>query len=226
MSVVMLAIAIAGFLPAIADRSTRLAPLTTLAAVHGMVCFGWLLLFFTQTTLIAQSRIGVHRRLGIAGALMAIAMLGLGYATTIAMGRRGFDLSGDLNLAGDAPGQMVFPLGDLVSFGILIAAGIWFRRQPEIHKRLMLLGTAGGLMPAALAHVIGHIDSLRTHPGLIAIPLALLFFAAPLYDRVSRGRFNPVSLWVAVALFVWGNLRAVAIGPSTPWHDLVGWLIK
>src|SRR5262249_31657957 len=39
------------------------APLTPLVQVHGLVFTCWILLFFTQTALIARHRIGIHRRL-------------------------------------------------------------------------------------------------------------------------------------------------------------------
>lgn len=49
MALVMIAISIAGFLPAIVDPSSRRAPLTPLAAVHGMAYFAWLVLLLVQT---------------------------------------------------------------------------------------------------------------------------------------------------------------------------------
>jgi hypothetical protein len=45
----------------------------------------------------------------------------------VVMTRRGFDLSGDLNLSHDPlgpVGQIIFPLLDIFEFGILVAAGI------------------------------------------------------------------------------------------------------
>jgi hypothetical protein len=91
----------------------------------------------------------------------------------------------------------------------------------------MLLATVGSLMPAALTHIIGHSPVLRqiTAP-IITLPLFMLLFAGALHDRLSQGRIHPVSLWVALALFVWANLRAVVIGPSDAWHNFAQWLIK
>jgi hypothetical protein len=31
---------------------------------------------------------------------------------------------------------------------------------------------------------------------------------------------------VAIALFVWANLRAAIIGPSEAWHQFAAWLIR
>src|ERR1041384_2968432 len=73
-----------------------------------------------QTTLAATGRIALHRHLGTFSMLLVPLMIIVGYLTTISMVRRGFDLSGDLHIEGDAFGQAVFPLGDLVIFGSLV----------------------------------------------------------------------------------------------------------
>ena len=46
------------------------------------------------------------------------------------------------------------------------------------------------------------------------------------YDRVSRGRIHPVSLWGGILLFAWAGVRGIVIGPSTAWHEFVAWLIR
>ena len=99
-------------------------------------------------------------------------MIVLGYMAAQAMARHGFDLSGDLDAQADPLFHLVFPLGDLVTLGALLLAGYWYRRRGDIHKRLMLLATVGGLMPAPLAHLIGHVPVhvLRASPLLCQLP--------------------------------------------------------
>lgn len=228
MAIIALAIAIAGFGPAAVATGSRRAPLTWALVSHGAIFGAWLGLFLTQTILIRKRKLSLHRRLGYLGALLALLMVVSGYITAIAMARRGYDLSGDLIRGKSDPLELlVFQLGDLLSFSILVGLAIWYRTTPAVHKRLMLLATIASLMPAALTHIIGHSPVLReiTAP-IILIPLFILLFAGAFYDRLSRGRIHPVSLWVALALFVWANLRAVAIGPSDTWHNFAEWLIK
>lgn len=91
----------------------------------------------------------------------------------------------------------------------------------------MLLATVGALLTVALAHIIGHSPVLRAiQAPIIVIPLFMLLFASTLYDRLTHGRIHPVSLWVALALFLWSNLRAVVIGPSDTWQNFARWLIQ
>src|SRR5262245_23628902 len=49
-----------------------LPPLNLLLLSHGVVFTSWFLLFGVQTMLVAAHRTDVHRRLGIAGALLAV----------------------------------------------------------------------------------------------------------------------------------------------------------
>ena len=145
MAIAATATAIAGFGPAIVGPASRKAPLTWAVGLHGVVFGAWLLLFLTQTLLASKGRVSVHRRLGYAGAGLAVLMLVSGYLTTIEMGRRGYDLSGDLiGDSGDMLMLMVFQLGDLLCFGALVALAVLFRSRSDGHKRLMLLATVGG----------------------------------------------------------------------------------
>ena len=192
MALAAIATAIAGFGPAIFDPASRKAPLTWVVGLHGVVFGAWLLLFLTQTLLASKGRIAVHRRLGYAGALLAVLMVVSGYFTTIAMARRGYDLSGDLiGDSGDMLMLMVFQLGDVLCFGALVAFAVMFRHRSDVHKRLMLLATVGGLMPAALSHIIGHSPILRGfHPAIILIPYIAFLFAGAVHDRLLSGAFT------------------------------------
>jgi hypothetical protein len=127
---------------------------------------------------------------------------------------------------GDPLGALVFPLGDLVSFAVLVAAALWFRRRPDIHKRLMLLATVGALMAAPLAHLLGRLPALRDTPPVILIPLAMLYLSGAIYDKLTSGRFHPVSLWGGVVLLVWAQARAAVVGPSDAWHAFTAWLVR
>jgi len=227
MALVALTIAAGGFLPSMLDTSARRAPITVAVGVHGVVFVAWLLVFLAQTTLVATGRVDLHRRLGYTVVGLAVLMVLSGYDAAIEMARRGFDLSGDLVArGGSAAGLLVFQLGDLVSFTVLVGLAVLYRKRADVHKRFMLLAVVGGLMPAALAHLIGHFAVLRDiHAPIILIPFAGLLFAGPVYDRITSGRMHRVSLWGAVALLVWANLRAVVIGPSTAWQTFAAWLI-
>ena len=223
---IAIAIAIAGFAPGMIEIDVRNGPMTLALAGHGAAFFAWLILFITQVKLYSKGRLTLHRLLGRAGVVLAIVMIVSGYFTAITMVRRGYDLSGDLAAtAEEARIVLAFQLGDILAFGVLVTLAVCYRRNPETHKRLMLLATLGTLMPAALAHVIGHSPFLREiEAPIVLIPYTALLFANAVYDWLARGRIHAVSLWGAIAVWLWANIRAVLVVPSQHWHDFAEWL--
>jgi hypothetical protein len=226
MAIVAILTSIASFAPSMIQTNGRNGPLTLMLAVHGMVFSAWLIVFLIQTTLVITGKLALHRQLGTASIVLAVAMLVLGYFTAITMTRQGFDSSGDLRNRQDPLGGLLFPLVDLLMFAILFGAGYLYRHRGAIHKRLMLLAVFGALMPAPLAHLIGHFSALRGIPGIEPLAVGIFLAASAIYDRVALRRFHPVSLWVALAIFLVDNLCAVVILPSPAWHSFAAWLIR
>jgi hypothetical protein len=168
-------------------------PFTALVHIHGALFTAWVILFIVQTALISSRRVAVHRRLGVAGAVLAAAMVVAGCLTAIATARRGAAVPGMDPLA-----FLVIPLFDMVLFAGFIGAALARRRDKEAHKRLMLLAYVS-IIVAAVARL----------PGVIALGppaffgLTLLFVVAGVvYDFVSRRRVHPVYVWGGVLLIV------------------------
>jgi len=218
MGIVAFVVALAGFNTSIRGTTGEIA---LLVRIHGVLFTAWLVLFVAQSRLIASGRIALHRRLGVLGAALAATMIVVGYRAAIDAAHRGFKI----DTARDPLAFLVFPLGDLLSFTVIVALAIWFRKRPMAHKRLMLLATCGALMNAPLAHFIAEVPALAPTPAVILLPMALLLGASAVYDKVTLGKIHPVSLWGALALFAYANLRAAVIGPSAAWHSLAGWLL-
>lgn len=230
---------VVGFGPSLLDGSMRNGPPSSLVIVHGLVGSGWLLLFLVQTTLAATGRISIHRRLGAVAPALAIILIWLTFQMTIEMIRRGHDLSGDLFRPAGPPGGPVPPVAEVdgglgafvssLNFGILVAAGWWNRRRPEIHKRLMLVALLS-LAGVPLLHLVGY--AVGRWPGLsgpavMAVPFVganLLLFVGAVHDRVTRGRVHPISVWVPLALIVTGMLLFFAVARSAPWRQFTAWL--
>ena len=192
-------------------------PLTTLVHVHGAIATAWILLFLTQTSLIAARRTDLHRRLGVAGALLAVLLLVVGYLTAVEGARRGVTPPG-------GPPPMAFlavPIGTLVVFAILVGAGLAQRRRSETHKRLMLLATISILTPAIarLRYIWG--------PGpLIPIVGTCLFVVACLvYDRLAHGRVHPAFLWGGILVMITLPAR-FALGQTDAWLAVARWMTE
>ena len=226
LALAMLATSVAGFLPSLAHTAGRRAPLSPLAAAHGAAMFAWLGVFFVQSRLIATGQFTIHRRLGVAAGFILALMIPLAYATTVVMVRRGFDLSGDLKIDHDPLAASIFPFGDLLMFALLSTSALSYRHRPEIHKRLMMFANIA-LMGAPLAHFIGHLPRLAAMPAaIILVPISLFMLAAIAREYLLRSRVHPLTLALAVAMFLSGPLRAGLIGPSVAWHRLASWLTR
>ena len=224
MGLLAIMLVIAGFGPSIVDRSNRVAPLTPLVVTHGLLFTGWLLLFVTQSVLVATGRMAQHRRIGILGLMLAVTMLLMSVIVSVAMAHRGSDLSGDLGgVKADMPAVLALALGDAAAFATLVALGLSFRRRPEVHKRLMLMATVSPytLMGAPLAHLRGHWPNLALVTLLIAL---LLQFSSVIHDRITRGHVHPVSWWGSLSLFAGGLVRAIVIIPSGFWRSIAAQL--
>jgi hypothetical protein len=156
------------------------APLTPLVHLHGLVFTGWIVLYFAQTVLIARHRTALHRRLGVAGAGLAVLLVLVGVTTTVQAIRR---------VAAGGPGLplpwLTIPLGAISVFAILSTAGILYRRRPETHKRLMLLATIS-IIDAAVAR--WPLAIMQAGPVVWFAVTDLFVLAGAGYDLLSGSR--------------------------------------
>jgi len=190
-------------------------PLSPLVHFHGVLFTSWIVLFLVQATLIAAKRTDIHRRLGIAGALLSVLMPVVGAVVALNAARRGFSPPG-------GPPPLVFlaiPLGDLVVFASLAWLALYFRSRSEIHKRLMLMATIQLLTPA-----IARLPFVMEAGPLAFFALTDVFVVACLlYDRKARGRVHPAFLWGGAFLILCQPLRLLISGTDL-WLAFAGWL--
>jgi len=156
MAVAMAATVFVGFAPTFYLRFYFHAPtpsgatsLTRLAQLHGALFSSWVVLFIVQTSLVAKHNVAMHRRLGIAGVLLAAVMTVVGAITGIKAAARGAVPPG-----ADPLGFLAVPLGDMLMFSIFVGSAFFWRRNREAHKRLMLLAYIS-IVAAATARLPG-----------------------------------------------------------------------
>ena len=218
MAIAATIVVFAGFAPTYYLKGAFGAPpLPPLLHAHGLIFTSWIALFVVQTRLIAARRTPLHRKAGVLGGFLAVAMLIVGTMAAIASARRGFTPPG-----GPPPLTfLIIPLGDLLVFGVLVGAAIYFRRQGQTHKRLMLLATLA-LQTPAIARL----------PGIAAAgPPAfwgltdLFIVACFVYDRVTTGRIHPAFKWGGLFVLAMQPLRLI-VGGTGPWLAFAQWLTR
>src|SRR5438552_1113346 len=146
MAVLMLVTVFVGFARTYYLAGMFRAPLPSLIIhVHGVAFSCWMLLLITQTTLVSAGRVDIHRRLGIAGFLLACAMVVVG---VLAANDQLVRESGPVGR--DAQFFYIVPMTSMLMFATLIVFGFRARSNPPAHKRLILIATLT-LMVAAIA---------------------------------------------------------------------------
>ena len=218
MAVALLIAVLVGFAPTYYLRSSfGSAALTPSLQLHGLLFSTWMVLLVVQTSLIAADKTAMHRRLGIAGAVLGVAMMAAG--AYVALTRAA------LGLMVPPPGLTVavlltLPLGTLVVFPVLFGTALAFRRRTDFHKRLIMLATAE-LVTAAFARwpVISELGPV----AYFAVTDAFLV-ALAVYDLRTRGRVHPATLWGGAFLVASQPLR-LAIGFTPTWEAFTSWLI-
>ncbi len=191
--------------------------LPPLIHVHALLATAWLLLLVAQTSLIAADRVDSHRKLGVAGAVIGVAFVALGVLTALRGVRDGWNPGGPFQ---DSIGFLAVSLADVLLFAAFVAAALYYRRRPDWHKRLMVLGTLAGLMWPAITRM----PFVAPHPARMFGLLIALVVALPVYDYVTRRRLHVVSTWGAIVILTSFPLR-VAVGTSATWHHLASRMI-
>jgi hypothetical protein len=192
------------------------SPFTALVHLHGLLFTSWVVLFIVQTALVTRHRVAAHRRMGIAGGVLAAMMVIAGVTTAISAAAQGSAPRGVTPLA-----FLAIPLFDMLLFPIFVGAALWMRANKEAHKRLMLLAYIS-LMAAPVARL----------PGVLPLgPLAffgmafIFMLAGVTYDFVTRRRVHPAYLWGGALLVASVPVRLMVSGTAT-WKAFAEFLTR
>ena len=191
--------------------------LPLLLHVHGLVMSSWFALLFVQSALIRTHRVDVHRKLGVAGVVLAALVVIMGVTVAFYAARHGFSPK-----AGIPPlAFFAIPLTDMVVFATLVTAGISMRRRSDYHRRLMLLASLG-ILTAAFARIQLQfiIDG-----GIVAAFLLTYtcVIACVVFDTVKNRRLHPAFGWGAALIIVSWPLR-LALSGTAAWMTFAAWV--
>ena len=185
--------------------------------LHGAVFAAWFLLLMLQPWLVAAGRTDLHRKLGLLGAGLAVAMVVVGIqGALIAASRPG----GFMGVPVPPLSFFAIPFFDMVIFAVLIGCAIARRHDAQTHKRLMLIGSIS-LLSAAIARWPIELMA-ETSPLVFFGILDLFLLAVVAWDLATRGKLHPATLWGGLLVVVSQPLR-LAVSGTGPWLDFAGW---
>lgn len=192
--------------------------LSLLLHAHGAVFTTWVLFFLAQTTLIAAGRTDLHRRMGVAGAVLALLVLALGTATAILRVK-----AGSVPIPG-VPGLsfLAIPLFDMLVFALLVGTALYCRHRAETHKRLMTLGMIA-LTSAPIARL--NLPMLPPGPPTFFGLTDVFILVMLVYDLVTRRRPHPATIWGGLLIVVSQPLRLMISGTAA-WLAIASWLTR
>lgn len=184
---------------------------------HAVVYVGWLGLFVAQTALAAQGKLRQHMRLGNFLIGYGVVVILVGLLATFGM----FWVRVQAGAVPAAQAGLVSPLLDMIVFTPFFAAAVYFRRVPDLHKRLMIVATTV-LLIAAVAR-------MRFLGGDLL--LVYLVWVSPIWigmirDWLSRRLLHPVYVVGLVAIALEGVPTRRFIGQTEVWRDLTGRLAQ
>jgi hypothetical protein len=217
MTALLTAVVAIGFAPTYYLAGGFLAPLPSrIVHIHAAVFSIWMILLMVQSGLISARRVRWHRKLGIAGFVLAIAMVVLVVLTAAGLAAR----------VKGAPamelvlGLLAVTFTDAFDFAVLAGFAYALRRDAAAHKRLIIIATAC-LTRAAFFRWHVPILFRQVYPAYAATYVFLLLLAA--YDFWSTRKIHRATIWGGLFLIVMGQFTRI-IGPSAPWHAFAHWV--
>ena len=212
----MLASVFLGFGPTYYWAGVFNAPLPSrIIHIHGAVFSGWILLLIVQNSLAWAGRVDIHRKLGLAGFLLACLMVIVGWVAAT-----------DRLARGTAPPGLdtyffyIVPMTDMVIFGILIFFAFRARRDPSTHKRIIYVATVGVLIAAIARFPLRWLFHNAAHAAIASYVFLLMLVA---YDLWSTHKIHRATLWASALLIFVQQIR-LPIGRTAAWHSFAAWV--
>jgi hypothetical protein len=152
--------------------------------IHGLFCLAWFIILVIQTNYIKKGDYKSHIKLGVAGMTAAIGV----FATTVyifVVIYKGWDAM---------PYYVKANRFFMPSFALMVWLGYINRKKPDIHKRLMYVGTLYMLLPI-LDRVNFFMDALTFD----AIVWNSFWISLLIYDWITLRKIHRIS-WIG---YVW-----------------------
>jgi len=216
-SLLIAAIVVLGFSQTVDQNLFHASPPRPLLLwIHGAAFSSWVLFFILQSALVRTRNVKVHRFLGWFGAGLASVMVVLGCVIGVIMAR--FDWY-TLHYTGTDVFLSV-PFGDMLEFGPLVALAIFWRRKPELHRRLIFIATCC-LLDAPFARF----DYIYDH-NLLFLCLDGVILLGVVRDMVVDHRIHKIYRIALPALLVWQGVMIYLwrVAPAW-WHTLTSRIV-
>jgi hypothetical protein len=181
--------------------------------LHGTILTSWVVLAAVQPVLVVTRRVHLHRRLGVAGACLAVAVVAVSVWTVVVR---------DAPVIDEFPTRGFGNLMPVMTFSTIAGLGIYFRRDSDTHRRLMLIASIPLMGPALDRFARIALGLSESQVGaFIGLSLIVLLALVVVHDLVTRRRIHRGTAWGLAGYFLVGPLITAAIVWSGLWPAFV-----
>jgi hypothetical protein len=217
MALLNAAIVIWGFGPTVSPNLLhRPVPAPRVLFLHAALFAGFVVLLIVQAALIVSRRVAWHRRLGLVGAWLGVCVVVVGTTTALSM-------TGLHNAQGFLNDSrfLIAPLFDMLAFSVTFGLGIYWRRRPEFHRRLIWMAFCI-LSVAAFSRLP---NWLIPYNGWYA-GVDVLILSAATRDWVVMRSVHPVYLY-GFPMLLCGQVTTlwIYLHGWAPWSRITQWML-
>jgi len=216
-TLLLVAVVAIGFAPTYYLAGVVRAPLPSrIVHIHGAIFSAWMILLVVQTGLISAKRVGWHRRLGVAGFVLAGAMV-----VTVVLTAEDFAARAENSPSEELLlGLLSITFTDAFDFAVLAGFAYALRKNAAAHKRLIIIATA---CITRAAFFRWHLPIMFRHANSAYAATYVFLVLLAAYDLWSARRIHRATLWGSTFLIVMGILGRL-VGPTALWHGFAHWV--
>lgn len=192
--------------------------------LHGAIFMAWVILTIVQPLLIQKKQIQLHRKIGVYGFVLGglVTLMGLYIGITAA----------HTNVARDGEQAvkafLLIPITDMILFALFVTLAIRNVKNPEAHKRYIILATLS-ILAAATGRTLA-LFSWWTGNEVVDTMLALLImevtlYAAIIYDIIVWKKIHPAYIWGGLLVLFVHAFRDWASHTQT-WMSISNWIVN
>jgi hypothetical protein len=178
--------------------------------IHATVFSGWLVLFLLQAYFAATKRIRWHLAVGKAGIAYGVLLIVVGLATGV--------IRAAALPPGQAEGLLLAITQDMLMFAGFFAAAILYRKQPRLHRPLMVVA-ATSLLVAAVGRMEAFLPAEPVGLVLMLLIWSLPVLVAMVQEFRTTRRVHPV-YWIGLTVFVVRGYNIPLLAQTDGWRNI------
>lgn len=182
-----------------------LPPISSVVIVHGILMLFWYTLVVVQTRLIIQRNHSLHITLGKSSVVLAVGLVISGIMITL----ESYARSSRVDI-------VTVNLFITINFIILYSLALYWRKDSNKHKRLILFASVAMILPA-----LGRITQAASINDFLSLPLLLiLLFVPAVYDFRTLRKIHTTTI-LGISLIIIEIALSVFLMESPSWIKFI-----